>query len=222
MLHPIILAQGIIPHRHALCVVSDIGSYGIRRLEEDLFEIKSYTIDMIEAVKKIAIVGPESTGKSTISASLASHYQTFWVPEYAREYCAALNAPCSWQDEINIFKGQLELEDRLLPSANRLLICDTTFLTVKIWSDHIFGKSPQEVLDELPKRPYDLYLLMDIDLPWQEDPLRDFPDLREHFMETWHKELLSLHATYAVISGSDDQRFRNAVNYIDEILLEAR
>ncbi len=169
-------------------------------------------------VKKIAIVGPESTGKSTISAQLAKHYNTVWVPEYAREYCAALTEPCTWQDEINMFYGQIEMEEKLLPEANEILICDTTFITVKIWSDHIFGTSPREVITELHKRPYDLYLLMDIDLPWQEDPLRDFPHLREHFMDIWHKELRSLHANYSVVSGNNDERFQNAVAIIDNYL----
>ncbi len=171
-----------------------------------------------DTIKKIAIVGPESTGKSTISAQLADYYQTIWVPEFAREYCAALTEPCSWQDEINMFRGQLELEKKLLPRANKILICDTTFITVKIWSDEMFGKSPQEVLDMLPKHPYDLYLLMDIDLPWQEDPLRDFPHLREHFMEVWHKELKALDAKYYLISGTDEERLRNAIEKIDVFL----
>lgn len=174
-----------------------------------------------EGLVKIAIVGPESTGKSTVSAQLAEHYQTIWVPEYARGYCEQLIAPCSWQDEINMFNGQLALEQELLPRANKLLICDTTFITVKIWSDHTFGQSPQEVLDKLPLHTYDFYLLMNIDLPWQEDPLRDFPDLREHFMQVWHDELTALNANYTVISGSDEQRFRNAVNAIDTFLISS-
>lgn len=167
-----------------------------------------------EAIKKIAIVGPESTGKSTISAQLAAHYNTVWVPEYAREYCAALIAPCSWQDEINMFRGQVELEKRILPQANKILICDTTFITVKIWSDYTFGETPQEVVEELPKCPYDLYLLMDIDLPWQDDPLRDFPHMREHFMEVWLKELQALDANYYLISGSDQERLGNAIERV--------
>ena len=125
------------------------------------------------SITKIAIVGPESTGKSTLSHQLARYYNTVWVPEYAREYCEKLSQPCTWDDEINMFKGQLELENSLIQKANKLLICDTTFITVKVWSDYMFGKSPQEVLDEIPRHPYNLYLLMDIDLPWQEDPLRD-------------------------------------------------
>lgn len=171
-----------------------------------------------KSVRKIAIVGPESTGKSTISAQLAEHYNTVWVPEYARDYCGALTAPCTWQDEINMFHGQLDLEKEMLPQANGILICDTTFITVKIWSDEMFGRAPQEVLDELPRHPYDLYLLMDIDLPWQDDPLRDFPHLREHFMEVWHRELRALNAEYYLISGTDKERLSNAINRIDKFL----
>jgi NadR type nicotinamide-nucleotide adenylyltransferase len=167
---------------------------------------------------KIAIVGPESTGKSTISEQLADHYHTLWVPEYAREYCSKLTAPCTLQDELNIFYGQLDLESQLMPNANKLLVCDTTFITVKIWCDYIFDRSPQEVLDKIPNHPYDFYLLMDIDLPWQEDPLRDFPNMRDHFMAIWHQELKALDASYAVISGSSKQRLENAVWAIDGFL----
>ena len=171
-----------------------------------------------ERIKKIAIVGPESTGKSTLSAQLAEHYHTIWVPEYAREYCQNLTLPCTWQDEINMFRGQLALEIRLLPKANKLLFCDTTFITVKIWSDRVFGESPKEVLDELPKHPYDFYLLMNIDLPWEDDPLRDFPNEREYFMNVWHQELKELNARYVVISGANEARFESAVQTIDNFL----
>lgn len=169
---------------------------------------------------KIAIVGPESTGKSTMSAYLAQYYQTIWVPEFARGYCEKLTEPCTWQDEVNMFYGQLALEEEYLPKANQLLICDTTFITVKIWSDQIFGSAPQEVLDELPKHPYDLYLLLNIDLPWEEDPLRDFPHMRQHFMEVWHKELKALDANYVVISGTDQSRYDDAIRAIDAFLSE--
>ncbi|RYE17925.1 MAG: NadR [Sphingobacteriales bacterium] len=174
------------------------------------------------AIKKIAVVGPESTGKSTMAAYLAKHYHTVWVPEFAREYCEKLTAPCTWQDEINMFYGQLALEENIMPQADKMLICDTTFITIKIWCDQLFNRSPQEVLDELPKHPYDLYLLMDIDMPWADDPLRDFPDMREHFMQVWHKELQALDARYAVISGLEQQRYDRAVNVVDEFLAELK
>jgi NadR type nicotinamide-nucleotide adenylyltransferase len=167
---------------------------------------------------KIAVVGPESTGKSTMSAFLAEHYHTVWVPEYAREYCEKLTEPPTWQDEINMFYGQLALEQEYLPKANKILICDTTFITVKIWSDQILGRSPQEVLDELPKHPYDFYLLLDIDLPWENDPLRDFPNMREHFMSIWHKELQDLNANYVTISGTGQDRYGSAAKAVDDFL----
>jgi NadR type nicotinamide-nucleotide adenylyltransferase len=173
-------------------------------------------------IKKIAIVGPESTGKSTITAQLAKHYRTLWVPEYARYYCAALTAPCDLEDEVNMFHGQLALEDSILAIAGKdLVFCDTTFITVKIWSDEVFGETPRIVLEALPLYHYDLYLLMDIDLPWQEDPLRDFPHKREHFMEVWHRELRSLNATYQIISGEQDDRLQNAIKAVDEFLKTA-
>ncbi len=168
---------------------------------------------------KIAVVGPESTGKSTMSAYLAKHYNTVWVPEYAREYCEKLASPPTWQDEINMFEGQLALEKEYLPKANKILICDTTFITVKIWSDQMFGQSPQQVLDALPDYYYNLYLLLDIDLPWQDDPLRDFPTMREHFMQVWHNELQALNANYVVITGTGQDRYNSAVTAVDSYLL---
>ena len=169
-------------------------------------------------IKKIAIVGPESTGKSTLTKLLAKHYHTLWVAEFARYYCAALTGPCTMQDEINMFHGQVALEESVLAMAEQdLIFCDTTFLTVKIWSDEMLGETPQIVLDALPERTYDLYLLLDIDLPWEADPLRDFPHMREHFMSIWRKELKDLGANYVVIGGVEN-RLQNAITAIDVFL----
>jgi len=170
-------------------------------------------------IKKIAIVGPESTGKSTLSLLLAKHYNVSWVPEYARYYCANLTAPYTLQDEVNMYYGQISLEDAVLTIAkDDFVICDTTFITVKIWSDEVLGVTPEVVLGALQQRTYDLYLLMDIDLPWQDDPLRDFPNQREYFMEVWHKELKALNATYKVVGGVADERVKNAIDVIDAFL----
>lgn len=172
-----------------------------------------------ETLVKIAVVGPESTGKSTVAEFLARHYGTVCVPEYAREYCKHLNREYTLQDEMNMFYGQLALERSLLPLAqSNLLVCDTMFLTIKVWCDHLFGHTPQEVLDALRTVHYDLYLLMDIDLPWVDDPLRDFPQLREHFMQVWHCELQAIGANYKVISGLGEDRLTNALEEADEFL----
>ena len=168
---------------------------------------------------KIAIVGPESTGKSTVAQYLAEEFDTVTVPEYARYYCQNLNNQYTPQDEVNMFYGQIALEDALVPmSRNNLLFCDTTILTVKIWSDHLFADTPNEIKEEINKRHYDLYLLMNIDLPWQDDPLRDFPKDRDHFLQIWKNELHSLKANYKLISGTDEQRIHNAKDAVLEFL----
>lgn len=164
---------------------------------------------------KIAVVGPESTGKSTMARFLADKFNTVCVPEYSRYYCERLGNQYTLQDEVNMFYGQIALEDALIPLAKgNLLFCDTTILTVKIWSDHLFNHTPQEVLDAIELRRYDLYLLMDIDLPWQDDPLRDFPEHREHFLDIWKKELDNIQAKYLIISGIGMSRNENAYRAI--------
>lgn len=168
---------------------------------------------------KIAVVGPESTGKSTIARDLAAYFDTLCVPEFAREYCQDLNRNYTLEDEVNMFHGQIALEEKIAVSARHdLLICDTMALTVKIWCDHLFDGTPQLILDQLNDLSYDLYLLMDIDLPWEDDALRDFPNLREHFMQIWHEELRAIQANYVVISGLSDMRFENAKKAIEDIL----
>ncbi|RZF58234.1 AAA family ATPase [Sphingobacterium corticibacterium] len=171
-------------------------------------------------MKKIAIVGPESTGKSTMARHLAQILGTVCVPEYARYYCRNLNRKYTLQDEVNMFYGQVALEEALIPLAkNNVLVCDTTMLTVKIWCDHLFGDTPKEVTNEIKTRKYDFYLLMDIDLPWEDDPLRDFPQQREHFIRIWKQELEALHASYKIISGIGDERLKNGINAVDFISL---
>lgn len=167
-------------------------------------------------VKKIAVVGPESTGKSTMAQHLAKVLETVCVPEYARYYCANLNNEYTLADEVNMFYGQQALEEALIPQAkHNMLVCDTTIMTIKIWCDHLFGDTPKEVTDEIKNRPYDLYLLMDIDLPWEDDPLRDFPDQRDHFMQVWRNELDALGVKYVVVSGLGEARLREGEKALD-------
>lgn len=168
---------------------------------------------------KIAVVGPESTGKSTMAQFLAKQLKTVCVPEYSRYYCRSLNNQYTLQDELNMFYGQVALEEALVPLAQeQILICDTTFLTVKIWSDYLFGHTPQEVTDKIQQHQYDLYLLMDIDLAWQDDPLRDFPEQRGHFMEVWKSELERINGRYRIISGQNDQRLENGLAAVTDFL----
>lgn len=170
-------------------------------------------------LRKIAVVGPESTGKSFMAKRLAQEFGTWYVPEYSRYYCEGLDKSYTLEDEVNIFYGQVALENSLVDVIDHpLLFCDTTILTVKIWSDHLFGSTPPEVLTEIHHRYYDYYLLMDIDLPWEDDPLRDFPDKRDHFMNVWKKELSDLDAEYSIIRGIGEDRYLNGVQAVQKFL----
>lgn len=175
-------------------------------------------------VIKIAIVGPESSGKSTLAAFLAAQFQTIWVKEYARAYCEKLNRPCTIEDELAIFNGQIEAEDNaieLLTESNNspsILICDTTILNVKVWCEHVFGYSPKEVNDACDTRAYDLYFLMKDDIPWEDDPLRNFQNERGYFFEVYQKELSNRNLNYQIIDGYFDQRNKLAKKYLTDYI----
>lgn len=167
---------------------------------------------------KIAVVGPESTGKSTITKALAKHFKTFWVPEYSRYYCENLTAPCTLQDETNMFYGQIALEKSVESLVeNGLLFSDTTILTVKIWSDYQLGETPQVVLQEIKNRQYDFYILLKNDIPWQDDPLRDFKGMSGYFFDIWKKELDAINANYVEVGGLET-REENAVKAVQQFL----
>lgn len=171
------------------------------------------------SIKKVVVIGPESTGKSTLSAALATYYNTAWVPEYARHYLDRLDRPYEKNDLIKIATGQLQWEDEKVKEANKLLICDTDLIVLKIWSEHKYSDCPQEILDQVKTRSYNLYLLTDIDLPWKDDPQRENPHLRDYFMDIFEQEIKATGVPYVKISGDHYQRMKKAVEAVDKFLL---
>ncbi|SDK61957.1 nicotinamide-nucleotide adenylyltransferase, NadR type [Catalinimonas alkaloidigena] len=167
---------------------------------------------------RVALVGPESTGKSTLAAQLAAHYQTVWVPEYAREYLARTGRPYTQQDVARIGRGQMALEAALAPLANRVLVCDTNLLVIKIWMEHAYRTSPRWVAEYDTAHMYDLQLLMHVDLPWEADPQREHPHLRNYFFEWYQRELEGQKRPYQVISGTAHERYEHAIRLIDALL----
>lgn len=137
--------------------------------------------------KRILILGPESTGKSTLATALAAYFQEPWVPEVAREYLKKLDRPYAYEDLVQIGKQQMLLEDELAGGAKNYLFCDTDLRVIQVWSQHRYGKVDPWVLEELERRTYALILLCKTDLPWQADPLREHPDLeiREQLFEQY-------------------------------------
>lgn len=172
-------------------------------------------------VIRIAIVGPECTGKTDLSRFLAQHYQTRWVPECARDYIDRLDRPYEKGDLIEIAKAQMSLEDELAKEANELLICDTNLLIIKIWSEFKYGDCPVEITEEMARRKYDLHLLMYIDIPWVDDPQREHPNKREQLYELYRNELIKDEINFIEIKGSQELRREAAVRAIEKIMNES-
>lgn len=169
-------------------------------------------------ILRIAVTGPESTGKSELAERLADHYQTCCVPEFAREYIGRLDRPYTLDDIIFIAKQQFEQENNAAAVARGMLICDTEATVTKIWAEHSYGQCPQWIQENIDTHHYDLYLLCDIDLPWQQDPQREHPHLRKHFFDLYFDELKRRNEAFAVISGKGSLRLANAVNAIENML----
>ena len=172
-----------------------------------------------DAICKIAIVGPESTGKTTLTGQLAAHYGTNWVPEYAREYLDSLKRDYRREDLRKIAEGQLHREDEKLRSANRYLFYDTNLVVLKIWQEHKYGESDPWIDDQLRKRHYDLYLLSACDVPWEYDPQRENPHDRTVLFEKYQHVLEQMNVPYHVLEGGEEQRFNKAIQIISNLSL---
>ena len=166
-------------------------------------------------MRKIAITGPESTGKSRLARQLADHFSTVYVPEFARGYIDSLDRPYEHNDIVEIARGQLQMEREMAPKANRLLICDTELIVAKIWSLHTYGSCDPFILENILDNRYDLFLLCDVDLPWEEDPQREHPHLRGFFFDWYKRELESYGFLFEIIRGMGRQRLERAIGYVD-------
>ena len=167
-------------------------------------------------VNRIALIGPESSGKTDLCVALARHYHTFWVPEYAREYIGKLGRKYTAADILLCSEQQWVNEQSLLARANRYLFTDTEFIVAKVWHEDRFGPAPEAITQMIDKYPYDLYLLTTPDIPFEHDPVRENPDRRDYFYNLYKSELDERQLPYAIISGQHEKRFDNAVSIIDK------
>ena len=169
-------------------------------------------------IKRILILGPESTGKSTLAQDLSTYYGEPWVPEYAREYLQNLNVSYDFEDLSTIARGQIALENQKEKEASKFLFCDTDLRVIHIWSAHKYGKTASWIVDEIKKRKYDLILLTDIDMPWEEDPQREHPEpeMRVYFFNQYLKLAEESGFPLEVMSGPRDERLQRAIQIIDQ------
>lgn len=176
----------------------------------------------METVKKIAVIGPESTGKSTLCQKLAVHYQTSLVPEYAREYLETYGTDYTYEDLLKIAKGQISLEEdalkKLQDEKHHLpLFIDTNLYVMKVWSEYVFNNCHNWILNRIAERKYDLYLLCDVDLPWIKDKLREYPDakIRRKLFHFYKELMISQSTPWCTISGNYAERMEKAIQFID-------
>jgi NadR type nicotinamide-nucleotide adenylyltransferase len=175
-------------------------------------------------IRKIVVIGPESTGKTSLCELLAAHFQTEWCPEYAREYLLAHGNQYSFDDLLTIAKGQVDLEDQFLKSVvqekNRspMLFIDTDQYVMKVWCEFVFDRCHQWILDQIVLRKYDLYLLCKTDLPWVKDELREYPDLenREILFHIYRDIMINQNTPWVEISGDYDQRIKMAMDAVNK------
>lgn len=173
-------------------------------------------------LKKVVLIGPESTGKSSLGHQLADHYGTLFCPEYAREFLLTHGMNYTYDDLLTIAKGQLSLEDHYTQMvsesepASRLLFIDTDMYVMKVWCEFVFGKCHRFILDSIIERRYDLYLLCSIDLPWTKDTLREYPDIerRKQLFHMYKDILINQSTPWTEIKGSQDKRLQRAIKAV--------
>ena len=172
---------------------------------------------------KIVLFGPESTGKTTLAKQLADHFSTLWVPEYMRTYLQqkwdAEGKKCTKDDLMPIAEGQMRLENEAAKLVDKLLICDTNLLEIRVYSQYYYdGFCPDQIKKYAKENTYDLYFLTSVDVPWEIDDLRDRPDDRQEMFRTFETQLNEYHLQYQTLKGSEVERFESAVEKIIELL----
>ena len=187
---------------------------------------------------KLAVIGPESTGKSTLCELLAQHYNTQWCPEFAREFLLTHGTDYTYDDLLYIAKGQLAMENEYIQSTvdgpqstdnsnfpltthhSSLLFIDTEMYVMKVWCEFVFGKCHRWVLDQIVERKYDLYLLCNTDLPWVKDELREYPDLktRDQLYHIYKDIMINQSTPWVDISGDYNERLQKAIKAVDHLV----
>ena len=174
-------------------------------------------------LNKIVIIGPESTGKSTLCEQLASHYKTTWVKEYAREYLLKNGTDYTFDNLLEIAKGQVHLEETTIVSIQHStfniqpVFIDTDMYVMKVWCEYVFGKCHHWILNRIVERPYDLYLLCNIDMPWVKDELREYPDLesRKKLYGYYKDIMVNQKVPWVDISGNYKERLQKAIEAVE-------
>jgi len=167
---------------------------------------------------RVVLTGSESTGKSVLAIQLAEHYGAEFAPEFVRAFAASKGAPLEFEDTDEIARGQIALEDQHAARAHNLLIQDTDLLSTVVYSGHYYGRCADWIRDSALERRPDLYLLLEIDVPWVADDVRDREGKRDDMQRLFRAAVADSGAPYVVIEGSWAERFERARSAIDDLL----
>ncbi len=174
-------------------------------------------------LKKVVIIGPESTGKSILCNQLADHFSTVCCPEFAREYLLKHGTAYSYNDLLEISKGQLSQENAAVNKATVLnspfVFIDTDMYVMKVWCEFVFNKCHQFILDTIAERKYDLYLLCNTDIPWVKDELREYPDPQTRIMlyHMYKDLLINQHVKWTEIKGTYSERIQQGISAVQNL-----
>jgi nicotinamide riboside kinase len=159
----------------------------------------------------IAITGPESTGKTSISEYLALAFNGIWIPEYARHYMKKINRPYTFEDIIKIGITQINQRKEAETKEPDFIFLDTWLIITKIWFLEVFKKCPHWIDEAIVNNPVDLYLLCEPDIPWIPDPLRENgEEKRKYLFERYLNEIIKTGVPYELVSGTEEFRNLNA------------
>lgn len=161
-------------------------------------------------MKKAVLTGPESTGKSTLARQLAEHFGAPLVEEYGRTYCERFGNDCDALDLVHIAAGQLYHEDLAAAQATDLLICDTDLIVTETYAELYLGTCPPLIRELARSRHYDLWLLLDTDLPYVQDAIRLFADRRPAHFNRLREILDERRLPYVIVSENFEERFERA------------
>ena len=172
---------------------------------------------------KIVLFGPESSGKTTLTAQLAAHFNSRWVPEYMRTYLESkwenLKTPIEKKDLLPIAKGHIKDENMLTLLTDKLLLLDTNVLQIKTYCEYYYnGWCPSELIQASQQHRYDYYFLTNIDVPWQKDNLRDRPNDRDKMFRIFEQQLIKNNTPYTILEGSKQERLKSAIAIINTLI----
>lgn len=170
---------------------------------------------------KVAVLGPESTGKSTLCLEISKFFNLSFVQEASRDFLTNLNRPYTFEDLDMIAERQFSMINEMELEGESLLIADTEILTIRIWSLIKYGRCSDLINNLLKQQKFHHYLLCNTDLAWIPDPLREVPDLkkRNEILELFQSELKQNDWPYSIIHGTGDARFLQARNILENLIV---